>query len=216
MTDGRKGLLNIIDINDDSNEILVSSAESLIHGKFKEAYDSIPVDIQALDEVELEKMINPTQIDWFLRHRLWELIEDAVASGESKVNSRDVYDGICTNGNFYNRIVTDHHKMAWMMKPIVNEKKIAKESFYILMKKTRDFIVKTNVYDKNLGEILKLLKFLSERAFGPVVHRIETKNLHVSAKQKENEPETREELEEKIKALEETYNKRASIDITPE
>jgi|GEM_PF-5797337 len=189
----------------------------MLRGALLRAVESASQEFLHFTEYDLQEAIKPTDIDWALRHRLWSLIAKYPSGEIDKIEGPMVYNQICCAAHFYNRFLKDPRKVAWFLHPIEDEKKYNAASFHFLAVKLQNYILTQPITADNLGEFVRLAKFLSDRAFGPVIHKLETKNLNVNAEVKSEKPQDREGLLAKIKELEASLEKQTKeIDVTPE
>ncbi len=171
-------------------------------------------DLLLKTEVELLDLVKPTTVDWQLRHRFWDLIKQAQELGDEKVYTTHLFDGICTERNFYNYVIVNPGRLAWMMRPIGNEKAMAQEAYHYAMLKIKAYIMKTPVTDENLGEFTRAAKFMADRGHGAVAQKIEQKTL--SARVDLNRPQitNADELKKKIEELETTTHTVIDVEAT--
>ena len=183
-------------------------------GKFYDALAAVPPELLTKSEVELIEEIKPTRVDWFLRHRFWELVDEAREAGAEKIPVGRMFKGICSEHNFYINWMPNPKKLEWTLFPIKDEKEYAQEAYHYAMLKIRKFVLESNITADNAGDFVKLAKFLSDRGFGPVTQKVEAKML--SAKVDLNKPQlSADEIKRKIAELE-TTKEAPVIDVTPE
>lgn len=174
---------------------------SLLSENIQRAILGIPEDILMMNEEELEKKFKPTNVDYMLRRRLWEKFREAEKLGLPNIPNVEIYRGICTDQNFYCYTLKNQTKLAWLIHPVQDPDEMLKEAYEFGLKKVRE-ILNMALTDKSAPSILKAAEFLTNRVKGPVVQKLETKNLHVSMDAQEK-PLTNEEISNKLLELQE-------------
>lgn len=169
-----------------------AAAIAVWEGSFGDKISKVDSEIYAMCEAELERKFTPTPTDFFLRKRFWELTEKAQASG---VNNRvnELYDGICSRQNFYKNILRNDYKFCWILLPIKSHMDLIEESLYFALKKMRDELLTMQINEKTAGHFLKAIEYLSNRFMGPVVQKIESKNLNLELRP-EDMPQSPDDL----------------------
>jgi hypothetical protein len=80
------------------------------------AIDNITPELWAMPLPELEKLAKPTEIQWQIKLRLWQLIFWGLADKKT-FRPLDIHQGICTYDNLYYYILSRPELMAWVLKP---------------------------------------------------------------------------------------------------
>lgn len=147
---------------------------------FNKKVEAIPTEVALMSERELEKHFRPTSIDFHLRKRFWEVSTRSINSGIKETETIEIYRGICSRQHFYELVLKNPYKLLWIIMPIQAHMDIIEEGFYYALKKVRDEILTMPVNEKTAGHIMKALDFFANRAIGPVVQRIEQKNMNLN------------------------------------
>lgn len=190
---------------------------SLLSPKVQTAILNIPDELLMMNEEELEHKFKPSNLDFMIRRRLWEKFREAGALGLSNIPNIEIYRGICTDQNFYDRVLKNPEKLAWLIHPVQDPDEMLKEAYEFSLKKVRE-ILRMPVDAKSAPAILKAAEFLTNRVKGPVVQRLETRNLNVSVDSEK--PMTNDEISEKLLELQEkikdTKNPKKMTDVEAE
>ena len=103
---------------EDSNELVEYAIdESMFSGKLLDQYRQLDLSLLDLPVKALEDRANPTLAMVRMKKALWQGVENWEKTGE-QISPMNIYGGICTYGSF-NRVMTDPHKLAWMLQPMV-------------------------------------------------------------------------------------------------
>ncbi len=98
----------------------VSDLGELVEGvAFKNALKKVPQNLLKIGTDELEKKISPTVTDYFLKNALWNEIRKAVCF-DQKILPEHVYTGLCTYTHWFNNILNNPVKLAWMVSPCMD------------------------------------------------------------------------------------------------
>jgi hypothetical protein len=152
----------------------------LLSGDFKASLEAIPPEVLAMSEQELNEVRKPTSVDYFIRKKLWSMYDKCQAVGLKEISTKELYDGICSHHSFYERVMVSPHRLAWIfIRPNVYDELID-EAFYFGMKRMRDEVLTMPITEKTMGHFMKAIEFLANRALGPVIQRIESKNVNLS------------------------------------
>lgn len=152
----------------------------LFSGRFAEIAEAIPDETWCLSEMDLSNKIHPTPTDFLLRKNIITILDKAQRSGSASLETKEIYNGICSRQWFYYNIMSNPLKIVWLLTPIQNAQDLLDESFYFCMKKVRDEVLTMPVTEKSAPIILKALEFFTNRSLGPVVQRIEQKSMNVN------------------------------------
>lgn len=170
----------------------------------KNKFMAVAPEIMSMDEMELERHFRPTTSDFFFRKRFWEKINEAKALGDSVVEIRDIYQGFCTKQNFFHCIKIPY-RLAWILMPITDHAALIEESFYTILKKTRDGIVRMDFNEKTAPTILKALQFFTDRHLGPMLQKVDISqkslNMNVDATSTIRDALSADNLDSKFKEL---------------
>lgn len=155
------------------------SESDFFDGKFGDAIRNIGDDLWLMDESELEKNFSVSEIDFILRKRITEVLDEARKSPETKrIPHTKLYNGICTLQNFYGRVIKNPHRLVWLLKPLRDDD-IIKAGYYASVKRAME-IIAMPLDSKSASSILKALEFFANRHLGPVIQRIEQKSMNMN------------------------------------
>lgn len=186
-------------------------APAVVHGKreeiisfftdhLRDKFSNIPPDLLEKNEFELEEIFNPTVIDWGLRRNLWKMYEKASLGLVQEITPHDIYDGVCTKQNFF-WFLNNPKRLAWAS-IMPNSFEMAEDrGYYLGINKVLNYMQKTEVNDKNILAFLKLIEQFGNRARGPVMQRIESRNLSVNINQTSGEISNPDEVNKKLEEL---------------
>lgn len=155
-------------------------AIAFFDNEFSKLYHEIPSDILSMNEAELQVFFKPTEVDFMLRKKLAKLVAEAKDKGHDRILLTSIYKDICSRQNFYRTILKNQYRMVWLLQPIHDFQELIEESFYFGLKRARNEILTMPITDKNINAFIKLLDLFANRALGPMVQRIEQKNLNMS------------------------------------
>lgn len=160
---------------------------SITRGKLKEAIEALPDRYFDMTEDELIDEVQPTNRDWELRLSFWTDFNDVMNPNNKRtvIMGEKVQSGIITKRNFYERVVANPGRLAFMIRPI---RSYQKEMEIRLIKSTRqlDKLLEMNIEKEN-GEVdvrkgellLKAIQNVQDRALGMAVARQESVNINI-------------------------------------
>lgn len=192
----------------EENDAPVGKRERLIScfkddSAFSLAIKALPEELSLLDESRIEALYKPTPMDYALKRQLWSRFYEVDKSGELSLKMVDVYGGICGHPHFYNYVLREPHRVAWLITPPIDTSAIIEEAFRFSFQKVRDGILNMPVTEKTAPILLKAFQIFADRHLGPIVQRIESKNLNVDMKasQQSDIPLDPHELETKLREI---------------
>lgn len=195
----------------ESQDFVSKRAEvvSMFPANLQRFVSEIPEEILQLDEQSLEASFSSTTVDYMLRKRLWEIFERNKNLGVSQIAASEIYDGICARQNFFQIVLPNHKKLAWLLIRPVEYEAIIEESFMFALKRLRNEVLTMKVTEKTAPVLLKSLEFLANRAIGPLVQKIESKslNMNVGGTAVENSNLTQEQIASQIRELQSRIGK---------
>lgn len=166
------------------------------------ALASIPEELQIKDETELARLFNPTPLDYAMKKNLWTLFYEAEATGFYKLKGTDVYGGVCSNSYFYNQLLKNSPRVAWLFTPTIDTEALIEEAYRYSFQRVRDDILSMPVTEKTAPILLKAFQYFADRHLGPMVHKIESRNLNVEVQGGKMEtPTDPREIEAKLKEI---------------
>lgn len=142
------------------------------------AVSQIAPEIQLMDEAALARAFKPTPLDYALKKQLWSKFYEAEKLG-TRLKMVDIFDGLCTNQYFYNELIKNPIRVSWLVTPPMNTEALVEEAFRFSFQRVRDDILTMAVTEKSAPILLKAFQIFADRHLGPVVQRIESKNLNV-------------------------------------
>lgn len=145
----------------------------------------IPDAIFEMDEDELRKAARATLVEEQLRISFWREYNSA-QDNQKKINISNVYGPVCSQSHFVKRIISNSHKLAFMLTP-PQDYKLRLESMLdfgfaqleeILRLPNKDN--KGNPNTKLIAEKFKIVDSLHNRVMGAIPHRIDTRNVNTN------------------------------------
>lgn len=179
------------------------------------AIDVVPPEMHLMSEAELVKRFNPTPLDYALKKQLWTKFYEAEKSGDMRLKMVDIYGGVCSNQYFYNELTKNPARVAWLVIPPLDTGALIEEAFRFSFQKVRDGILNMPVTEKSAPIILKAFQIFADRHLGPVVQRIESKNLNVEVDGNRAGNETLDPMEIDAKLRELKAKLLPTKDVTP-
>lgn len=164
---------------------------NMVSDRVREAMLKVDGDLVELDEGELRRSCDPTHTDYALRVSFWREFDRAV-SAQSKIKTRNIFSGICSEQYFYVKVLRNKTKVAWLVRPVQEYKK---EMEALLARGTARLweLVDIPLKDANgkvdikAGELLlRVVAELANRTKGMAVQRIKEErrsmNMHLHGK----------------------------------
>lgn len=195
-------------MSENAQELEVLSRKDQLLSCFKEdstlmrAVSEIPEEYLLKDETELANMFRPTPMDYAMKKQLWGKFYEAESTGIMKLKMVDVYGGICTSGYFYNELMKNFARISWLITPPINTEALVEEAFRFSFQRVRDDILTMPVTEKTAPILLKAFQYFADRHLGPMVQRLETKNLNVEVQGgKVDIPTDPREIEQRLKDI---------------
>lgn len=155
-------------------------------GESRIAAESIPDELACLTQDELEVMRRPTAIDFWLKKSLWSCFEKAKSGAIVEIWPRDIYTGVCSKQAFF-KIIVNPIRMAWLMSIPVVDKDMAAASLSAGLHNLFKFVSKEPTQE-TIGAFIRAIDFLYTRVHGPVVQRIDSRNVNVNVNRDELPP----------------------------
>jgi hypothetical protein len=210
-------------VGEASTDLEVQSRRDQLLSCFKEdsrimrAINELPPEYHLKDEAELGKLFRKTPMDYAMKKQLWTKFYEVEKAGTMRLKMVDIYGGVCSDPYFYNELIKNPARIAWLISPPIDNQAIIEEAYHFAFQKVRDGILNMPVTEKSAPTILKAFQMLADRHLGPVVQRIESKNLNVDVNAKNNtDPIDPKAIEEKLNELKTKLLNPAPIkDVTP-
>ena len=167
---------------------------SVYSDRVKEAIESIPQELYSLSEEALRVRVKPTLKLYEVKRAFWEELLMAQERGKPMRNWR-IYDGKVSKAYFYEKILTDPAKLAWITSPLDSYEDKSKAALDMVTQRYEDLInmdINTTKKRKVDGEweeyqevcpkkalvLLQVIKNLEDRIKGTAVQR--QVNVHTS------------------------------------
>ena len=145
----------------------------------------IPDSIFEMGEDELRIASRATLIDEQLRISFWREYNSA-QDNEKMINLSNVYGPVCSQSHFIKRIITNSHKIAFMLTP-PQDYKLRLESMldfgfaqYEEILRLSNTDAKGNPNTKLIAEKHKIIDTIHQRVMGAIPHRIDTRNVNLN------------------------------------
>lgn len=182
--------------------------------KFGVIFSEMAEEIRELNEVELEAHFTRTPLDYALRKRLWQLVEES--QGGTDTITVDAWAlGLCEPSYIHAKVIYNHYRLSWLFTPLATFHDQYEEMFSILLSKTRKKIKEIDINDDNISAVIKLLENLANRVLGPVPKNFNIKTQNIPGPSESSHGP--KDVETKLKELEERRKTTAEIiDVDPE
>ncbi len=202
---------NIQVIHKDEGTEVSRSLESLLTNRLQELVQELPKELVDCTEEEYLKDYEPNKIDLMLRKSFWEEYDKVQAENLPTMDVGRIYDRICTKQTFYQRVVCNPKRLAF----IVKEPERLNPKFKRIMdhgiSRLEDLVVNAKLQfpnghmdAKGAKVVLDIVEFLYSRVYGSVIqkHQVQQQSLHLHAKVPHGTTEPMqnriEELKEKL------------------
>jgi hypothetical protein len=185
---------------------------NVVRPEIREKIARVPADLFSLTEDELEKRSPKGQFTWVdrrLRVSWWQEYTRATENHPRMMKMTEVVKGICSRNYFYEHVLADKVRLAFLLTPPSNYEVATEEALLRGVDRIRE-ILDFPLYDeqgrpqpKNAEVMIKAYMLLDQRVKGAVIQRIEQKNLNlnVGKPQNSNDALTDEEAERKLTEL---------------
>jgi hypothetical protein len=170
--------------------------------KFYRAATELPEEYMLKDEVELGKLFRVTPLDYAMKKQLWTRFCECENVGIYKLKTTDIFGGLCTNSYFYKELIENPARVAWLITPTVDTQALIEEAYRFSFQRVRDDILTMPVTEKSAPILLKAFQYFADRHLGPMIQRIESKNLNVEVQGGKMEtPTDPHEIEAKLREI---------------
>lgn len=166
---------------------------NLVPPKLAELIETLPKEYLDMNDRELTAhfkkwKVDITPLENRLRIAFWNEYDNAQKNKKPMVIS-NVYGGVCSKSYFYDRILRDKHKFAWVLCPPARYTEALEELLHLGIEELRAimdipvFNRKTRKVDAKLASVkLEVLKMVDQRLKGSVVQRTQNLHAHISSK----------------------------------
>jgi hypothetical protein len=151
----------------------------LLSGEFRNSVEALSPDLANQSQSELEQSRKPTEVDYLLRKRLWQLSHEAMVKGDKCLEAIDVYGGICSRNTFFSKVLTSPQRVAWIMTHPQHDITRMEAGFSVGLTNLLDFVAKAPTAE-TAGAFLKAMEMLWNRVHGPVIQKIQAQHAHVN------------------------------------
>jgi len=178
------------------------SLVNLVSDEFRAHMAKIPLDLFAITEAKFIAQHAPDETDYRLRLKFWDEWQLSLLTPgrPAPIRVPAVYYGVCTREFFYQKILKDPVKLAWMITPPTDYDTTLKELLYRGLGRLREIIalpfvqevpvihrgqpvmkpdgtpLTTQKVDRGLvSEVRQVIAMLSDRVHGAIVSRIDVK-----------------------------------------
>jgi hypothetical protein len=163
-----------------------------------------------LDEEELRKFLGERgagAVANAIRMKFWFEYDEAQAE-HRKMKIKNVYTGICEESLFYQSVLSNPEKVAWIITRPASYDIAMAEMHQFALSRLRKILEIETKFDSKIGALqLKIFELLDMRIKGAIVQK--TMNIHasVSSPGQTTEAAKKEEIERRLKELEQYSNK---------
>lgn len=147
----------------------------MLTGEFRNAVENLDEEFASKTQVELEDMRKPTEIDFLLRKKLWQLAEVGL---NEEIQPIEIYGDICSRQTFFVKVITSPLRVAWLMTPPQEDKTRMEAGLSIGITNLVKFVSKEPT-SETAGAFIKAIEFLYNRVHGPMVQRIDARHAHM-------------------------------------
>lgn len=146
---------------------------------FARAVDRVPADYWERPDAELQVMAEPSRTDYALKCALWNEVRRATSNPleKKRIAPREFFGGICSEALFYNHVLANPAKVAWLLSPIREYEKMITPLLYCWIERQWE-ILNLPLLDKKgrvMSSVGKLIaqvgKQIEDRALGMPVDR---------------------------------------------
>jgi hypothetical protein len=185
---------------------------NVVRPEIREKISRVPADLFSLTEEELERRSPKGQFTWVdrrLRVSWWQEYTRATENHPRMMKMTEVVDGICSRNYFYDHVLADKVRLAFILTPPSNYTVATEEALLRAVDRVRE-ILDFPLYDeqgrpqpKNAEVVIKAFMLLDQRVKGAVIQRIEQKNLNLNVGKQASTTDTLtdEEAEKKLSEL---------------
>lgn len=210
-----------IKVADEAEESQLPEKElhEFFQGRLGESIQALTPELRNLSEPDLMYKLNPTPVDYALRRKFWESVNQAKQLEKERIYVRLLYEGICTQKYYLENVITNPLRVAWITRPPVNHQDFYEAINRLALEKIIEYIKTNKISEKNFAQILKITEMSANRAYGAVAQKmqIQSKNLNVEVKSHGGDlppPPDQSQLSQQIESLQARLLA-SSKDVTP-
>lgn len=139
------------------NSLTIETMSHLVEGAaFKNALRKVDSRLLKLSTQELENQLHPTEVDYLLKNAFWHEIRKA-AYNNQKVHPEDVFGGLCSYTHWFNNILNNPKKLAWLLSPCLDVRNGVNELKLWILQKVRE-ILTLKLEDKDGNPNISVIK----------------------------------------------------------
>jgi hypothetical protein len=187
------------------------SVMDMLVGGIKTSIEAIPPEVMAMSEDELNKVRAPLTVDYLLRKSLWEHFERCQKAGIKEITVSEIYEGITSHQNFYQKVLVNPHRLAWIFIKPPTADVLFEEAFFFGMARIRAEVLTMPINEKTMGPIIKAMEWIANRHLGPMIQKMESRNVNLNLTPAESQDPA--ELETRLGDLKQKLLK--AKDVTP-
>jgi hypothetical protein len=174
------------------------------------AIKAIPDDILLMNEKELQKQVNPTDVDRKLRAAFCLEYERAIRTN-TKVECSNIFRGIVTSPYFYKYIIGNSYKLSYMIRPFPEYEAQLEDMLQLGLDELNKILMQPMVdeegkFDHKIARLkIDITENLQDRRRGAIAKRLEvqSKSMNLNITRDASQlPASIDEIDQKLKALE--------------
>lgn len=182
------------------------------HG-LREKVLALPPSYLSMSDHELEKLVDPSEIDHALRLSFWDEYTIAM-DNDSTIRAIAVYSKVCSR-EFFNRVTNDPKRLAYMMRPPRDYMLQMRSLLDLSMRRIEEFIrlpVKKTMIIKGrevevidtrlIAEIVKITTLIDNRVKGAVAQKLvidqTSKNMNLNVNKNYEAPGKIEDIDKEL------------------
>lgn len=198
-----------LDILDETNP---HSLVNLLPGKMGDSLRNIPIEVLTMTETDLKRLGHIGLTEERLRYAFW--MEYNFASvGKRVINMPNIYNGVCRREYWWQRILTDSYKMAYIFLPPPAHRVEVRELLNVANQQIRDILMRDHIVrDKEgkdvgtdaklAGAKVKIYEMLANRVHGAMIQKIQTENKNLNVDVNLDDAKSIEDVEKRIRDAE--------------
>lgn len=185
---------------------------NMVGPEVKEAIKSINPVFLTWSEKALAKHAELDPRDHRIRISMWDDYNQAKEEGRDTININRILNGVCTKGYFYQSVLKDPKKLAWIFYPPADYTKYMQECLYLAMGNIRDILSQPirsgdgKLNHRLIDQQIKIWEKVESRVKGAIPQALNinqrSMNVNINQTQKLSNPKDIKEIEAEIARLE--------------
>jgi len=179
---------------------------NIVSDKLSKCIQDVPKELLDKSLIELEAEVKPSKMLKAVKVMFWREVNRAQMHNTVMV-SANVWRGACHENTFYNRVLPNPKRMAWLLIPNM-ESELELKLLYDKGMERLEEIVNMDIRKQDRNEIdpkkaeviMKAIKMIADRV-NPVTQKIEQKQLKVSISDSNTKKEVQHKIEEMKKKI---------------